>query len=106
MAWRPIPNFLQRLQHQCSRTEAGRRGKTSPKDAHPARPARSSRTAPHTPLSSPSSSPAVDFQEESLCKGKRDPPGGRRQGQTMWVGSGHQGVVGKGSGPGDARARI
>ncbi|XP_057389725.1 leukocyte immunoglobulin-like receptor subfamily B member 3 [Balaenoptera acutorostrata] len=66
VAWRPIPNFLQRLQHQCSRTEAGRRGKTSPKDAHPARPARSSRTAPHTPLSSPSSSPAVDFQEESL----------------------------------------
>ncbi|KAJ8789839.1 hypothetical protein J1605_021797 [Eschrichtius robustus] len=55
-----------RPQHQCSRTEAGRRGKTSPKDAHPAQPARSSRTAPHAPLSSPSSSPAVDFQEESL----------------------------------------
>ncbi|XP_068383286.1 leukocyte immunoglobulin-like receptor subfamily B member 3 [Eschrichtius robustus] len=55
-----------RPQHQCSRTEAGRRGKTSPKAAHPAQPARSSRTAPHAPLSSPSSSPAVDFQEESL----------------------------------------
>uniref|UniRef100_A0A8C0DSH3 Ig-like domain-containing protein n=1 Tax=Balaenoptera musculus TaxID=9771 RepID=A0A8C0DSH3_BALMU len=70
VAWRPIPNLLQRPQHQCSRTEAGRRGKTSPKDAPPAppaRPARSSRTAPHTPLSSPSSSPAADFQEESLC---------------------------------------
>lgn len=89
--WRLTPVFLQQPQHQCLRTEASRRGETSPRLVP--RPAQGSPTAPtllsptsppdlhptacpglpppqHCPLL-PSSSPAADAPEESLyCKGK------------------------------------